>query len=104
MSRIHDILNKAERDGTARRVRGGAALEALDLPPAHAPAPEPVVVSALREVTASPPAALPAEPDERAPPTAFDSLLLSPLQAAVETAPPATKASDAVMRLNVLLL
>lgn len=52
MSRIHDVLNKAERDGTARRVRGGAALEALDLPPAQSAAPEPVVAAPalLREV------------------------------------------------------
>lgn len=53
MSRIHDVLNKAEREGTARRVRStGAALEALDLPPASPVAPEPAVVSspALREM------------------------------------------------------
>jgi capsular exopolysaccharide synthesis family protein len=52
MSRIHDVLNKAERDGTARRVRGGAALEALDLPPAEPIGPEPVALTStvLREV------------------------------------------------------
>ena len=53
MSRIHDVLNKAEREGTARRVRGGGALEALDLPPAQPVAPEPMVGSSsslLREV------------------------------------------------------
>jgi protein-tyrosine kinase len=52
MSRIHDVLNKAERDGTARRVRGGAALEALDLPAAEPIAPEPAIVTStmLREV------------------------------------------------------
>lgn len=52
MSRIHDILDKAERDGTARRVRGNAALEALDLPESHPPEPGPISVSSvtLREI------------------------------------------------------
>lgn len=52
MSRIHDVLNKAEREGTARRVRGGGALEALDLPPAQPVAPDPIGGSStmLREV------------------------------------------------------
>lgn len=47
MSRIHDVLNKAEREGTARRVRqgGGAALEALEPPDTLAIAPEPIVMS-----------------------------------------------------------
>jgi capsular exopolysaccharide synthesis family protein len=53
MSRIHEVLNKAERDGTARRIRAGAGtFEALDAPSANAPAPEPVpaATTALREV------------------------------------------------------
>lgn len=58
MSRIHEILNKAEREGTARRVRSGgsAAVDPLDFGPAPAAAPEPVVtaVPPLREVPPAP--------------------------------------------------
>ncbi len=54
MSRIHEVLNKAERDGTARRIRGngGAALEAMEPSTADAPASEPITMApaALRDV------------------------------------------------------
>lgn len=52
MSRIHDVLNKAERDGTARRIRsnGGTALDALDAP--ATPDSMPAAPAPLRDVTA----------------------------------------------------
>lgn len=45
MSRIHDILNKAEREGTARRVRAvsGAALDSVEIPPTPSSGADPVV-------------------------------------------------------------
>lgn len=54
MSRIHDILNKAEREGTARRVRAvsSAALDSMEIPSAPSAGTGPVVASpvAFREV------------------------------------------------------
>src|SRR5207245_3882747 len=54
MSRIQNILNKAERDGTVRRMRsvadpvgGGGGVATVDSPPAAAPPPPTAVMAAV---------------------------------------------------------
>ena len=57
MSRIQDILDRAERDGTARRTLTGAGAALVDPPPAVAPGPR-----LAPAVAARPPAPTPAPP------------------------------------------
>ena len=82
MSRIQDILNKAERDGTTRRTRGLSNEGLMSPPPPAGPRPQP---AAYEPAQPAPPAWTPAataaaiEPVQTVAPTTLDPHLVAAL-------------------------